>query len=426
MTNKVLHIWRLIGLSGLMFFCLTSPVQAQGLRHSVCVVYPEITPEDSTFLAEYALLIAREGKTAEARQITSYLHGSFGSGVLTDSCVLTNQHVVGYARYAKLVFHLHDETLTFPHCKVLAMSAGNDLAAIALPDSQGKLVPLAISSAAPAEEENITAAGFPGLQNKPSWQLTRGYISNASLDLEDHTWKGIQHTAPVDPGSSGGPLLRKNDSGKYEIVGLNTLKAFYRDRVCIAVPASEIQRFWSARETDGFNKLDELKASLEEKKEAEHKRLNSVGIEDDLRNKWSFLLAEDWYSPNEHIVSLNIEYSGSHYMLYSFTFGAPIVPGTGAGITGGFRFGGYLPVRLNENNYLIPRVSVGLQIGTLFPTKPMLCYFPVKAGFDYRYQFSKTSLILGIEYVFRPTINSSASQIFTMRHGLSARVGVAL
>lgn len=421
--NKVFHLCKVIGLCGLMLQCLT-PVQAQGLRHSVCVVYPEIAPEDSTFLADYALVIAREGQTAEARRITSYLHGSFGSGVVTDSCVLTNQHVVGYARYVKLVFYLHEETLTFPHCKVLAMSGENDLAAIALPDSEGKLVPLPISSVAAEEEENITAAGFPGLQNKPSWQLTRGYISNASLILQGHGWKGIQHTAPVDPGSSGGPLLRKNASGKYEIVGLNTLKAFYRDRVCIAIPASEIQRFWAARETSGFSKLDELKASLAEKKEAEHKRLNTIGIENDLRDQWSFIVTEDWYAPNEHIVALNVEYSSSYYMFYGVTLGAPIVPSVG--ITGGFRFGGHLPVRLNEYNYLIPRVSIGLQIGTLFPSKPILSYFPVRAGFDYRYQLPKASLILGIEYVFRPTINSQASSFFTMRHGLSARIGVAL
>ena len=427
MMNRSQIIKALVVCTLLLGGCIG--LQAQGLRHSVCVVYPEISPEDSTFLSDYALTIARNGKTAEARRITAYLNGSFGSGVLTEHYVLTNQHVVGFARKVKLVFYLHDETLTFPHCEVVMLSDKHDLAAVALPDSIGELVPLVISSVAAEEGENISAAGYPGLQNKPSWQLTRGYVSNASLSLEDAADKGIQHTAPVDPGSSGGPLLRKVD-GKYEVLGLNTFKAFHRDRVCIAVPASEIHAFLAARDTSGFDQLRNMRAQAEELKEKERQERNSVGLEDSPRDKWAFYVAEEYFfrdksSPEEHLPSFNIEYSGRYYMFYGMTLGFPVVAGN-AGFSGGLKAGGQIPVRLNENNYLIPRVSLGMQIGTMFSKKNILCYLPVRAGLEYRYQFKKSSLLLGVEYVFRPGIDSSMSATFVLRHGLGFRAGVVL
>ena len=82
----------------------TGKGQRQSLRQSVCVVYPEFTPEDSVLLCKYAMMLVREGKSPEARQTRNRVRGAFGSGVVTDRCVLTNRHVVCYARTAKLVF----------------------------------------------------------------------------------------------------------------------------------------------------------------------------------------------------------------------------------------------------------------------------------------------------------------------------------
>jgi len=58
-------------------------------------------------------------------------------------------------------------------------------------------------------------------------------VSAPSRTLDGN--KYIQHTAAVNPGNSGGPLL--ND--RMRIVGINTIKAKL-ENVSIAIPASRI------------------------------------------------------------------------------------------------------------------------------------------------------------------------------------------
>ncbi|MCR5050767.1 MAG: serine protease [Paludibacteraceae bacterium] len=223
---------------------------AQGLRYSVCVVEPEYSEAERELMADYALYMARAGMTHVARTLTVYKNEDcFGSGVVVEhgnkKYVLTNMHVVGYARQATVVFQLHEQTIRYSHCAVVKMSA-TDLAAIELPE-ESEMIALPISNSEIEEDMSIVAAGFPGLGNKPSWQLTRGIVSNARVSLDNHeqATRIIQHTASIDPGSSGGPLLLKNGEGKYEILGINTWKAFYREGVGLAIGKEDVQAFWA-------------------------------------------------------------------------------------------------------------------------------------------------------------------------------------
>lgn len=230
-------------LSILLFVSVSLSSLAQGLRTSVCTVYPEFDSADSTMMTAFARELGRVGFTSDAQMLRAYTAHAFGSGVLTENCVLTNRHVVGYAATVKLVFELRDRTLTFEHCRVLSTSTTNDIAAIELPSNMDSLYPLPLSEQDVQDGEDIYAAGFPGLVNEASWQLTRGSISNTHLRVGSDMY--IQHTAPIDPGSSGGPLLRKVD-GKFQIIGLNTMKAFGRDRVGLAINTEQIQQFLGA------------------------------------------------------------------------------------------------------------------------------------------------------------------------------------
>jgi serine protease Do len=66
----------------------------------------------------------------------------------------------------------------------------------------------------------------------------RGFVSNERFSLEeDGDESYIQHTAPIDPGSSGGPLT--TPEGK--LLGVNTLKIRGRENVGLAVPASVVK-----------------------------------------------------------------------------------------------------------------------------------------------------------------------------------------
>jgi len=130
------------------------------------------------------------------------------------------------------------------------------------------------------------------------------------------------------------------------------------------------------------------------------------------------------FSYNEHVLSLNADFYSSLYMLAGVTLSAPLTPRTG--FVGGFRFGGFVPVRLNEHNFLVPQISVAAQMGLYFPKNGPLIMTPIRAGVDYRYEFEKTSLVLGVDYVFRPTGSMGDTGVFSFRHGISAHIGIAL
>jgi serine protease Do len=85
--------------------------------------------------------------------------------------------------------------------------------------------------------------------------VTRGFVSNESFVVDDAGIEQlyVQHTAPIDPGSSGGPLTTLE--GK--LLGVNTLKVRGRENVGLAVPAAvvatalvELARRTSAPETE--------------------------------------------------------------------------------------------------------------------------------------------------------------------------------
>ena len=199
-------------------------------------------------MADYSLYMARAGMRSASQALTAYKNeGTFGSGVVVEQggkkYVLTNLHVIGYAEKATLTFQLHEKTLRYEHCEVTNIGE-TDLAAVALP-AECEMIALPLYVGEIDEDLSIVAAGFPGLAGKPSWQLTRGSISNARVDVDarERASRIIQHTASIDPGSSGGPLLLKNAEGKYEILGINTWKAFYREGVGLAIGKEDVQAF---------------------------------------------------------------------------------------------------------------------------------------------------------------------------------------
>ncbi len=64
--------------------------------------------------------------------------------------------------------------------------------------------------------------------------ITEGIVSAAEREISGHAY--IQHTAAVNPGNSGGPLL--DNSG--HLAGLVTLKADL-EGVSFAIPAAQIR-----------------------------------------------------------------------------------------------------------------------------------------------------------------------------------------
>lgn len=226
----------------------TVMIQANNLRMSVVLVEPEYKSM-RTFLDEYSLALSHYRYYGESRTMLALRSGVSGSGVVLQQgdslLVLTNRHVVGFAPTVRVKQIEGDKKQVWRHCPVLAVSSLTDLALILLPDS-AMLSPMQLSEQVLKDADEIYAAGYPGLAGSPSWQVTKGIVSNSELYHEDLLGKhqaAIQHTASIDPGSSGGPLLQKTDDETYRVVGLNTWKAGNREGVGIAIPTKSIRQF---------------------------------------------------------------------------------------------------------------------------------------------------------------------------------------
>lgn len=180
--------------------------------------------------------------------------GGFGSGFLvvrrerSDAgqvatvrrFIVTNRHVVDLATQVSVSFEGSPTSFEAP---VVYIDPSYDLAVISLGrvDGSANVASLAEAGfdfeASPAKDQQpVVASGYPGIGRAPSYQVTRGYVSNERFEVTEggQTQLYVQHTAPIDPGSSGGPLM----TAEGKVLGVNTLKVRRRENVGLAVPAA--------------------------------------------------------------------------------------------------------------------------------------------------------------------------------------------
>ncbi len=239
------------------------------LRENVPIVRAAYSEASKDFLQTLANRIRRNGYRYSADHLENIIKGGFGSGfVYTDSVsgkayIISNRHVVAQASSATVEFTHLNENVVFEDCKIAAIDEELDLALIELPENRQYNVGsgLKITSEVKEEGTEVFSAGFPGLAGKPSWQFGKGIISNSSVksDIFSGTNKigAIQHTAPIDPGSSGGPLMIK-DEGVYEIIGANTWGLVNRENAYFAISGKVIKTFLSKYVGKAFNSEADL------------------------------------------------------------------------------------------------------------------------------------------------------------------------
>lgn len=238
-------------------FLLCSSFAVAQIRDYVCIVRPVYSGEMREILLTTAKKASMLGYRDLGRVINSKSEPGFGSGFLISDAdgtmyVVTNRHVIADADKATLEFERSDGAgKTIDNCAVVAISTELDLALISVGSAAGLPKGLSFAMRRTRDGEEIWSAGYPGLGDKPSWQLGKGTVTNQAArvpDLVDSAVSTlIQHSAPVDPGNSGGPLLVVNTSRSagYDVVGINTWKAFFRQATNFAVPSSEISGFVS-------------------------------------------------------------------------------------------------------------------------------------------------------------------------------------
>jgi S1-C subfamily serine protease len=184
---------------------------------------------------------------------------SFGSGFLvswrrtdgtTETLIVTNRHVMEGAVEAEILFASEidgrdrRERSVARSARLVAADEADDVAVLRVEgdgDGIAARAPLGLTfrPELPREQEAVVAAGFPGVGMMPSFQVTTGVVSNAHFgsDERDVGIAYVQHTAPIDPGNSGGPLF--DEHGR--LLGMNTAKLHGRENVSLAIPASRIR-----------------------------------------------------------------------------------------------------------------------------------------------------------------------------------------
>ena len=143
----------------------------------------------------------------------------FGSGVLISETgiVLTNYHVIHRAEIIRVWFYDPTDS-NYSFAKVIGIDPVADLALLQLeldPDLPPPVY-LEIEQEIPTITEPVVAIGHPvGLQ----WSVTTGTINHQERPGKITPYVNIiQHSAEINKGNSGGPLINENG----DIVGINT------------------------------------------------------------------------------------------------------------------------------------------------------------------------------------------------------------
>lgn len=293
----------------------TSINAQQDLKKSVCVVKQIYSDAETEAFEKTASTLFSNSYMSAARRLRKGL-GGFGSGFLYRAdngklYIITNKHVVKDAKSVQLTFKAEGGDKTISNCNVIAKSDSMDIAVVEFPATETGFVPLSFDADRVVDGTNVWSAGFPGLGDEPAWQLGNGVVSNDNLvnmELTDSVHIAvIQHTAQVDPGSSGGPLLvlkenTKRESGdksvalkEYKVVGMNTWKAFRRENANFSLMAKDILKVVNNLGTVSSSMKNDDEVGLQNQVEKFIESFNKSSIEMSafISNKMATSLSED-------------------------------------------------------------------------------------------------------------------------------------
>jgi len=162
-----------------------------------------------------------------------------GSGffVKSDGTLVTNYHVVRGATFAEVLLSTNATYFVF---NVLAWNEEADLAVLKVNGTDLPYLRLAPLTVPPKVGARVYAIGNPlGLTNT----LSEGLVSGVRKQGERIV--AIQITAPISPGSSGGPLL---DTGG-EVIGVTTAYMKVGQNLNLAIPGKDVQTLLVKAET---------------------------------------------------------------------------------------------------------------------------------------------------------------------------------
>jgi serine protease Do len=249
-----------------VLFCIAGAAcfgQTAALRDYVGMISQGLHPDIITILEKLKIEFEKRHYTSAARALDRIIKGDSGTGFVYvgsdgKNYILTNYHVISQAHTLSTTFETQDgEKTKFSDLSIVAADVDMDIALLAFAGGQNPLKQgLTLLTRTVEEGEDVYSAGFPGTITGSAmiWQLGRGIVSNASVrlpagdDSDKMIGPYIQHTAQIDPGNSGGPLLvqvRGVPTG-FAVAGINTLQLIGRQNANCAIPVTRVRTFLDA------------------------------------------------------------------------------------------------------------------------------------------------------------------------------------
>lgn len=304
-----------------LLFLLISVSAFCQVKDYVGIVRGNIPKEVNSALKDSKTEFNSKGYEEYSKFISEYLESCFGSGfVFVDedgtNYVVTNLHVVSHAKTA--TFEIQSDDGKLEQYKDLYVYYVDDTVDVALLRFNGNKNPfkrgLDISTNELKDGDDVYTAGYPGFGDSPLWQLGTGSVTNARAYIDQLIDRNIshviQHSAEIDGGNSGGPLLMKKDGASggigYEVVGINTWKAVKRQNTNFAIPASAVRKVIQ----DSKKEVDQDKALA--KRKEEFKTIVKKSHKEDLLKKYISYEAAIQIGEQCFIDALN-KTSGSEY-----------------------------------------------------------------------------------------------------------------
>jgi len=255
--------------------------QASALRDYVGIISQTFHPDVVSYMEDLKGEFEKRGYSAAAKSVDNYLKGETGTGFVYvanngKNYILTNFHVISQAYTLSITFEKPDGDKTnYSDLRIVAVDEDMDIALLEFSGGQNPFRQgLTLLNRTLDEGEDVYSAGFPGLGTAMIWQFGRGMVSNSSVripygdDSDKMIGPLIQHTAQIDPGNSGGPLLVQTQGVPtgYAVAGINTLSARYRQAANFSIPTSRVQSFLNtnlgAQREDPLAKLNTRIASF--------------------------------------------------------------------------------------------------------------------------------------------------------------------
>jgi hypothetical protein len=206
--------------------CGPAPVAAPQAAPTRATARPATAPPPVTTLTPAQIALR-----ATPAVVTIRGPNSLGTGfvVRTDGWIATNLHVIAGSR--ELIVILPDRT-EYPVRQVLAIDDKRDLAIIAVEAKKLPLLALGDSDAVRAGDP-VVAIGHPlGLEDT----VSNGLVS--AVRVLDPSLTVLQISAPIAPGSSGGPLF--NEKG--EVIGIAAAVSRQGQNLAFGVPVTYLKQ----------------------------------------------------------------------------------------------------------------------------------------------------------------------------------------